>query len=131
MEKILDRSKLAKSSRRRGHTLERRIVNKLKELGYSKARTSRQASRLLDDSKVDIALVPFNIQCKKGYPNGINYVTILEEMETALKENYPEDDMQLTYPPIIIHDKGRKPIQKLVVMKEEDFFKLIKNDSNK
>lgn len=123
----MNKSKQAKTNRRKGHNLERRIVNKLKELGWDKARTSRQASRLLDDSKVDIAFVPFNIQCKKGYERGINYSAVLQEVVKALAENFPEDDKQQTYPIIIVHDKGRSKFDKLVVMPEEDFFNIIKD----
>ena len=47
-------------------------------------------------------------------------------MKTLLTDNYPESDPQLTYPSVIIHDRGRKRSQKLVIMMEADFFELLK-----
>lgn len=114
-----------KQNRVAGHNLERRIASKFREIGYPFAKTSRQASRLLDDSKVDIAFVPFLVQCKKGYKKGLNYTSILLEMKEAIKANFPPDDSVHTLPGIILHDKGRKSEEKLVVMEEETFWNLI------
>jgi len=116
------------TNRTKGHNLERRIAKIFRDLGYPFAKTSRQASRLLDDSKVDIAFVPFLIQCKKGYLKGLNYTSIFLEMKEALKINFPPDDQIHNLPPIIIHDKGRKSEEKLVVMEEDTFWDLIKKD---
>jgi len=116
------------TNRTKGHNLERRIAKIFRDLGYPFAKTSRQASRLLDDSKVDIAFVPFLIQCKKGYLKGLNYTSIFLEMKEALKINFPPDDQIHNHPPIIIHDKGRKSEEKLVVMEEDTFWDLIKKD---
>tara|TARA_R110000850_G_scaffold34024_1_gene92241 strand:- start:43000 stop:43371 length:372 start_codon:yes stop_codon:yes gene_type:complete len=116
------------ANRAKGHNLERRIAKIFRDLGYPFAKTSRQASRLLDDSKVDIAFVPFLIQCKKGYLKGLNYTSIFLEMKQALGINFPPDDQIHKHPPIIIHDKGRKSEEKLVVMEETTFWDLIKKD---
>lgn len=118
-----------KRNRVAGHNLERRIAKKFKHLGYKYAKTSRQASRLLDDSKVDIAFVPFNVQCKKGYKKGLNYTNIFLEMKECLKNNFPPEDVVHTYPCVIIHDKDRKKEDKLVVIEEDTFWDLIKNNN--
>lgn len=123
----IDRSKMAKTNRTKGHNLERRIRLKFIELGFDKCRTSRQASRLLDDSKVDLAQIPYNVQCKKGYPKGINYTTIFNEMEEALKEHFMEGDPVIDYPKMIVHDKDRGKSNKVVVMQEEDFWEMFKS----
>lgn len=118
-----------KQNRLAGHNLERRIASKFRELGHSFAKTSRQASRLLDDSKVDIAFVPFLIQCKKGYRKGLNYTSIFLDMKSAIKQNFPPIDDVHKHPCVIIHDKGRKSEEKLVVMEETTFWELIKENN--
>lgn len=51
-------------NRRAGHDLERDVVNMLKERGWDVA-TARYASRMLDDSGIDIAGdYPRKLQCK-------------------------------------------------------------------
>jgi hypothetical protein len=115
-----------KRNRNVGHTLERRVASKFRDLGYEFAKTSRQASRLLDDSKVDIAFVPYLVQTKKGYKKGLNYTNIILEIKEAIKKNFPPDDKVHQYPCIIIHDKDKKPEEKLVIMEETTFWELIK-----
>ena len=119
-----------KRNRVAGHSLERRIALKFRDIGYTFAKTSRQASRLLDDSKVDIAFVPYLVQCKKGYKKGLNYTNILLEMKACIKKNFPPDDKVHEYPSIIIHDKDRKPEEKLVIMEESTFWELVKLNKN-
>jgi hypothetical protein len=116
-----------KRNRRVGADLERRVAKQFRDLGYKYAKTSRQASRLLDDSKVDIAFVPFLVQCKKGYKKGLNYTNIFLETKEAIKKNFPPDDKVHEYPCIIIHDKDKKSEEKLVIMEELTFWNLIKN----
>jgi len=54
----------SKRNRRAGHSYERDVVKRLREMGWD-VHTSRYASRLLDDSGVDIAGdFPYGIQCK-------------------------------------------------------------------
>lgn len=119
-----------KRNRNAGHSLERRIAKKFRDIGYEFAKTSRQASRLLDDSKVDIAYVPYLVQCKKGYNKGLNYTSILLEIKEAVKKNFPPDEKVHGYPIVIIHDKGSKTEEKLVVIEESTFWKLITNTPN-
>jgi hypothetical protein len=117
---------IGKTNRNKGNSYERLVAKKFREVGFEFAKTSRQASRLLDDSKVDIAFVPFLPQCKKGYVKGLNYTSILQEMKEAIKKNFPPDDKVHTYPPIIFHSKGRKEDEQLLIMQEKDFWELIK-----
>lgn len=121
----VDKKTLGRKNRNSGHVLERRVAKQFREIGYEFAKTSRQASRLLDDSKVDIAFVPYLVQCKKGYPRGINYTDTLVEIKTAIKKNFPPDDKVHEYPCVIIHDKGKTAEEKLVVMEETTFWGLL------
>src|SRR5690606_32028160 len=104
----MNKAKIGKNNKRKGSQKERDVAKKFRDLGYEFAKTSRQASRLLDDSKVDIAFVPYNVQCKKGYPKGINYTLVFNEMKEGLNKNFPPTESVHNYPCVIIHDKGRK-----------------------
>jgi hypothetical protein len=117
-----------KTNRNKGNSYERLIAKKFRELGFEFAKTSRQASRLLDDSKVDIAFVPYLPQCKKGYPKGLNYTNIIKEIKESIKKNFPPDDKVHGLPCLIFHDKGRTSEDKLVIMEEDSFWKLIKQN---
>lgn len=125
-----ERGNQAKANRRKGHGLERRIRLIFIALGFSKCRTARQASRLLDDSKVDLAMIPYNVQCKAGYPTGINYIKLFTEMSEGLVENFMEGDPVIDYPKIIIHDRLEGKGSKLVIMQEEEFWELFKSLKN-
>lgn len=64
MDIYLER-KMANKNRRKGHDFEREIVNRMKDLGFDKAVTSRYASKMMDDMKVDLCNTePFYIQAK-------------------------------------------------------------------
>lgn len=117
---------IGRSNRNKGNGFERKVARQFRDIGFTFAKTSRQASRLLDDSKVDIAFVPYNTQCKKGYKKGLNYTNIILEMKECLKKNFPPDDVVHTHPCIIIHDKDRKKEDKLVIMEEETWWNLLK-----
>lgn len=127
MNKKVEGRNIGKYSRNKGHALERRLAKTFRQvLGFEFCKTSRAASKLLDDSKVDLAFIPYNVQCKAGYIKGLNYTEIFDEMEAALLKNYPPDDKQHSYPSMIFHDKGRKSSEKLVIMKEKEFIELLK-----
>lgn len=122
----IDRAKLGKKNRAKGHNAERKRAAYFRDiLGYKFCKTSRAASRLLDNCKVDLAFIPYNVQVK-SVVSGLNYQNIFEEMEELLKENYPPGDQILTYPSVIIHDRGRKDSQKQVIMMEKDFMEILK-----
>jgi len=116
-------------SRTKGHDFERYLAKIFRALGHSYCKTSRQASKLLDDSKVDLAFIPFNVQAKSVVAN-INYQTIFNDMETALIANYPPTDPQRNHPKMIFHKKGRKKYDSVVVMEEGEFIELLKQVKN-
>lgn len=115
----------ASRNRRAGHNYERECTNYFKSLGFLRARTSRQASRLLDDAKVDIAYIPFNVQCKAVNSN-INYLTLIKEVNTGIDKLMPE---RKEYPVIVFHKKKNK--KTLVVMDIDEFTKLLNHYDDK
>lgn len=115
-----------KANRRKGHEYERKWAKIFRDLGYNYCKTSRQASRLLDDSKVDLAFIPFNVQCK-NVQAGINYIEEIKLVKESLAKNFPPTDSQHQYPVIIAHKKGCKPEDELVVMRADEFVSLLTN----
>ena len=100
------------------------MAKTFRDIGYQHAKTTRQASRLLDDCKIDIAFTPYNIQCKSVLAN-INYTTIFKEMKKSLIDNFPKDDSIHDKPLIICHKRGRTSEEHHVVLKFNDFINLI------
>lgn len=131
MTKVKKKKNVGKYSRDKGHRKERELAKVFRDIGFKDCKTSRQASRLLDDSKVDLWGIPFNVQVKSGYQRGINYSKLFEEITEKLKENFPTNDLQIFYPKMIIHSKGRKENEKFVIMQQNEFFKLIEKLNDK
>lgn len=95
-----------------GHTYERALRKEFIELGWDKCKTSRYASKALDDSMVDFTdTPPFNIQAKR-WKSAPSYHDILNDMPQD--ENYN----------VIIHKRPSKG--EVVVMSKEDFYEIIK-----
>lgn len=99
----------------------------MRDIGYVHCKTSRQASRLLDSCKVDLAFLPFNIQCKNVKAN-INYINLIKSIKASLAENYPEDDPIINNPIIIAHKRGRTPEEHLVIMEASSFIDIIRKN---
>lgn len=117
-----------KTNRTKGHNLEREVARMFRdELGYKFAKTSRLASKMLDNSKVDIAGIPYLIQTKMGYARARpKPEVIFKEMEEKLIENYPISDPIHGYPKILIHKiDGRHKYHNMVTMPYNDFKKLL------
>lgn len=114
-----------KANRRKGHDYERKWAKVFRDLGHNYCKTSRQASRLLDDSKVDLAFIPYNLQCKNVQAS-INYIEEIKLIQESLIKNFPPNNEQHSYPIIIAHKRGVKPEEELIVMKAEDFIKMLK-----
>jgi hypothetical protein len=122
-----------KTNRRKGHDLEREVVKMFREeLGFQQAKTSRLASRLLDNCKVDIFGVPYLVQTKKGYAkNRPKPELIFKEIDEQLKINFPENDPVHQYPKVLIHKiDGRHKYHNLVTMPYNDFKYLLLNQKN-
>lgn len=76
------RSFIGKSSRRKGNSWERQIVNDLKSIGYPNCVSSRSESKRMDDAKVDIIDLDGQLNCHiqaKATKNLPNYHKIRED----------------------------------------------------
>lgn len=112
--------KTGNSNRRKGANFEREVAKKLRELGYTNCRTTREASRLLDSCKVDIFGIKLNLQLK-NVQSKINYLKLIDEINEQIGKIYPK---RLVYPTIVLHKQNRKT---LVTMSLDDFYSLINN----
>jgi hypothetical protein len=119
-----------KRNREVGHRYERKWAKIFRQLGYSYCKTSRQASRLLDDCGVDLAFIPYLFQCKH-VASGINYSKLIKDIETNVQEHLPPSSPEQKYPVVVAHRRGKKPEEELIVMKAIDFIELLKHAKNK
>lgn len=120
---IVKKIRSSSYSRTKGHGAERCYVNKFKSMGFPFCKTSRQASRLLDDSGIDISGIPFNVQIKSGYEKARPKADVLfKDMKELLLQNFPPHDPVHGYPKILIHKlDSRTPERELVTMTWKDF----------
>lgn len=108
MEEIV-KAKKKINARTKGHSYERDLVKKFKELGLE-CSTSRLSSKALDDAKVDIFGLPINVQAKAVEATKCLH-TILESMPKDGKMN------------VVFHKKNRRDT--VVAMHEKDFMQLL------
>ena len=114
-----EKAKARPNVRRIGHNYERKIVKELKELGLSTAATTRATSKIMDDAKIDINGVPYNIQCK-AVKTGLNVFTVLEDMEECIPKMVPDRDV---YVNVVFHKKENEEV---VVLRKRDFYLIVK-----
>lgn len=115
------------NSRNKGNSCERKYAKIFREeLGFPFCKTSRQASRLLDDSKVDLANLPLNIQIKKGYMSARPKPdAIFKEMKDCLAKNFPPSDEVHKKPKVLIHELNGG--ESIVSMNFEEWKEIYKN----
>lgn len=105
--------------RRIGHNYERKVAKELRDLGFTRAATSRATSRIMDDAKIDINGVTYNIQCK-AVKTGLNVFSVLDDMESTIPKLVPERE---DYINIVFHKKERDEV---VVLRKEDWYLIVK-----
>lgn len=105
--------------RRIGHNYERKIAKELRDLGFPRAATTRATSRIMDDAKIDINGVSYNIQCK-AVKTGLNVFLVLDEMEGAIPKLVPERE---NYVNVVFH---KKDADEVVVLRKEDWYLIVK-----
>jgi hypothetical protein len=113
------KSSLGVRNRRKGHTLERNVAKLFRDLGFERACTTREGSRLMDNAKLDVCYVPFNVQCKAVEAH-IDYQALTEEVRNGVKTLVPEREK---FPIMIFHKRKRKIN---VILSLDEFKKLIK-----
>ena len=106
--------------RTKGHNLEREDVKILKEF-FPNAMTTRNGSTYMDNCGIDIMNIPMAWQCKNGYTKGINYQTLIDNIQELQKQK-----LNTELPVIIHHKKGRKREDNFIVMYLEEFLKVFK-----
>lgn len=128
MEEKKPRKRSAAYSRTKGHNAEREFAKRFKELGFTFCKTARLASKLTDDSKIDLWGLPFNVQIKSGYEKVRPKADVLfKEMKENLKLNFPPGDQVHTLPKVIIHKlDSHHPERELVTMMWDDWVELLK-----
>jgi hypothetical protein len=105
-------------SRNKGHNYERKIAEEFRALGFTRCLTTRNASKLWDDCKLDLYGVPVNIQLK-AVEGHVNYAVVLESMMNNVESRIPE---RVAFPFAVLHKKQRK---ELVIMSKEDFYRFL------
>jgi hypothetical protein len=126
MEEIKEKKKRSPSfSRVKGHVAERLLAKEFRDLGYPDCATTRASSRMLDNAKIDLNFIPYNVQSKAVIKNLTygDYCTLLDEVTNGIKALPKELHNRLEYPTVVMHKKDR---QTLVVMTKEDFYKIVK-----
>lgn len=122
-------------NRRKGHNAERYYASFFRKISssFEKCKTSRQASRLHDDSGIDLCFTdPFNIQVKAGKQRGLNISKELSKIKEEVKKNFPPSYPEHHNINILIHRKdpgrGRKrnEFDEIVSMTFKDFINLLK-----
>jgi Holliday junction resolvase len=105
--------------RRIGHNYERKIAKEFRDMGFHRASTSRATSRIMDDAKIDINGITYNIQCK-AVKTGLNVFLVLDEMETSIPKLVPERE---DYVNVVFH---KKEGDEVVVLRKTDWYLIIK-----
>ena len=125
------------TNRVKGFNAERLYAGKFRNMGYLKCITSRQGSRIHDDSGIDLIFIPYNVQIKAGKQRGLNPIEVLKNMELRMKENFPEDNQVFKQPNIVILRKEvgkgikRTKYDDVVILAFEDFEELVKQKEKK
>lgn len=117
------RAELAIANKRKGNSFEREIMHKFKLISedFQFCKTSRLASRLYDNCSIDLHGIPYLVQAK-NVQSALNYGKIFEEMEQAIKDNFPSNAVEHKLPKVIFHKRKK---DRLVILKEEDFLELL------
>jgi hypothetical protein len=111
------------NNRRRGHNWERTCIKYLSHI-FPNIKTSRYASKMQDDLKVDLCFTEdYNFQCKLANKK-IDYAAILESMPEDGKRN------------IILHKLTKKtnerflPVGEYAIVPMKDFIELLEKVEN-
>lgn len=120
-----------------GHDGERFYAREFKRLNFPFTKTSREASRLHDNSGIDLCFTdPFNVQIKTGAHRGLVVSNELKKIKEQCALNFPKDNVVQSNINILIHrklvgkGKRRSEFDDIVSMSFTDFEKLINKIPN-
>lgn len=100
------------NGRNKGNSYERKLAEEFRSMGFSKCKTSRYESKMLDDMKVDLTNTGFfNVQAKAVERLSPGYHDILKSMPKDTNYN------------LVFHKRNRKG--DVVVMSKEDFYEIV------
>ena len=123
MKKQYKNKRSGSYNRNRGHRAEQKIVNELKDLGFSGIVSSRSESKSADDNKIDIIDKNNKLPC---------YIQIKHTLQTPQYFNIREESTVPNEEFCIIWDKQKKcktnivTVGSAVIMDKQLFYKLIK-----
>lgn len=122
------RKRAANYSKNKGNTAEREFAKRFQELGFTFCKTSRLASRLLDNSDIDLSGLPLNVQIKSGYKGVRPKIDeVFLAMKENLKNNFPPGDQVHSLPKVLIHKlDSYKTENELVTMMWDDWVEFLK-----
>ncbi|SEW21766.1 hypothetical protein SAMN05428988_3247 [Chitinophaga sp. YR573] len=116
------------NSKQKGNTYERWVAKQLRDLfAFNYCKTSRQASRLLDNSGIDLSGIPFNASLKTGYRKSRpKPEEIFKNIKEQLIKNFPGDDPIHSRMTFLFHKlDGRAPEHHIVSMMFDDWCRLM------
>lgn len=117
------------NSRTKGHSFERWLADMYRKLGFEFCKTSRAESKTLDNCKVDLYGIPFNVQAKSGYEKHMpNYRKLREESKIHLLKNYPKTSEIHSYPFVLIHKTSGNDVT--VTISLEHYLDLLRTKFN-
>lgn len=133
-----------KKNRTKGHNYERNITKAFINLGFTKTKSSRAASKLYDDSGIDhwgIQLPDGRLiltQCKSGYKNSRPKADVeFKNQQNKIKQSFHEKSLEASDNNIqILFHKidDYSPEHHLVTLKYNDFMEIftefVKNKTN-
>ena len=124
-------------NKRKGSNAERYYAKIFRDNGFTFCRTSREASKLHDDSAIDLVFIPLLAQIKAGRQQGMNPSKVLSDITERVKLNFPPTSPEHKLKSVIIHykdvgqGKKRTEYDELVTMTFNtflEFFKIYNND---
>lgn len=118
------------NNKRKGSNAEREYAKLFRDLGFKRCITSREGSKLYDNSGIDLLYIPFNIQIKAGVQRGINYSKELKYVRDQITTNFDANEDVHVKPILLIHRKpkledkrNRGEYDTLITMSLNDFQK--------
>jgi len=118
---------MAHKNKVKGNTYERFLAQIYRAMGFSFTKTSRQASRLYDDSGFDLWGIPYLLQAKSGYQaSRIKPDKEFKNMEENLKLNFPPNAPEHKFIKVVFNKlDGYKKENHLVTFQFDDIIKIL------
>lgn len=129
-KEVIDRKKLGKKNKSLGSRIERLYANFFRDLDpkFDKCVTARLGSRLMDNCKIDIINIPFNIQIKAGVHKNLSPGKELINMKTMIEKSFLPDESVHSKPCLLIHHKIAESGKKRTLEDSMVFMSLIQFD---